>query len=345
MGQTVGHSWPTWSPDGKRLACFRIPQGGTPRVLVIEVDGIESAELVDLGTRLPIYLFWSPNGTQLAVLTQYLEDDGDKLGLTCLRPDQLGFERTIAEGTPLFFTWLGERIAAYVGSMSTHGSRLSVTDPGGHLPVEVLPAIPGNFCAPIAFRERLLYVGRHQGDTHIMHAGVGDSEPTLIEPARGLVGLVASPDGTLIARAMAPGGDGTSYRNLAIMDVATGELREVVDLPCLGFFWTPNSQALVVVSVDTNRNLMTWSTVSLDGDIDPISEMVPTRDFGFYLRFFEQYSQSHPIVSPDSTHLMVNGELLGEQGQGEGTGTWEVPLNGSKPKRIGDGVFAVYGPR
>ena len=77
MSQSVGHSWPTWSPDGKKIACFRIPQGGAPRVLVIDVNGIASSELVDLGARLPIYLFWSPKGEQIAVLSQCLNDDGD----------------------------------------------------------------------------------------------------------------------------------------------------------------------------------------------------------------------------------------------------------------------------
>lgn len=341
---TVEHSWPTWSPDGKRIACFRIPQGGAPRVLVLEVNGIESSELVDLGSRLPIYLFWSPNGQQLGVLSQSLSDDGDKLSLTCLRPDKLGFERQICEGTPLFFTWFGERIAAYVGGASTGATCLSVTDPGGRLPTDILPGVPSNFCAPVALGDQLLYVGIHKGGTHIMRAGIGDSTPKLIQPVDGLVGLVASPDHTMIACAVAPGGDGTAYRNLSIIDVASGNIREVIDLPCLGYFWTPNSKAIVIVSVDTHRNLMTWSTVNLNGDIDPISEMVPTRDFGFYLRFFEQYSQSHPIIGPSSTHILASGEVFGAHGQGEKVGTWEIPLDGSRPTQISDGVFGVYGP-
>ena len=119
----------------------------------------------------------------------------------------------------------------------------------------------------------------------------------------------------------------------------------MVDTPCLGFFWSPQSDYIVLVSVDTARNLMTWSVASLDGDVDPIAEMVPTRDFGFYLRFFEQYSQSHPIISPNASHILVSGELVNEPEQSNGdVGTWEIPIDGSSPRKISDGVFAVYGP-
>lgn len=343
--QRVGHSWPTWSPDGSQIACFRIPQGGAPRVLVMEVNGISSAEVVDLGARLPIYLYWSPNGTQIAVLSQCMDDEGDKLSLTTVRPSQLGQERPIAEGTPLFFTWSGERVAAYIGGSHAQSSRLSVADPNGHAATEILPGIPSNFCAPVAINETdLIYVAAHNGANQVLRATVGDGTPQAIQAVDGLVGLVASPDKSMVAMAVAPGGDGTAYRNLSVLDVASGTVQHIVDLPCLGFFWTPDSKSLVVVSVDTHRNLMTWSTVQLNGDIDPITEMVPTRDFGFYLRFFEQYSQSHPIISHDSTHLLVSGELFGEHGQGEKPGTWTVPLSGARPTRICDGVFAVYGP-
>ena len=215
----------------------------------------------------------------------------------------------------------------------------------GHAATEILPGVPGNFCAPIALQNGdLVYVAVHDGVTRLLRSRIGDNAPTAIQAVNGLVGLVSSPDQTMIAMAVAPGGDGTAYRNLSVLDVATGTVQHIVDLPCLGFFWTPDSRSLVVVSVDTHRNLMTWSVVHLNGDIDPISEMVPTRDFGFYLRFFEQYSQSHPIISADSQYLLVSGELFGERGQGQDPGTWKIPLSGARPTRICDGVFAVYGP-
>jgi len=341
----VGHSWPTWSPDGTQIACFRIPQGGAPRVLVMETNGISSSEVVDLGPRLPIYLYWSPNGSQIAVLSQSMDNEGDKLSLSTIRPSQLGQERPVAEGTPLFFTWSGERVAAYIGGSDAQSSRLSVSDPNGHSATEILPGIPGNFCAPVSINDTdLVYVAAYNGSTQVLRTTVGSSVPQAIHPVNGLVGLVSSPDKKRIAMAVAPGGDGTAYRNLSVLDVASGRVQHIVDLPCLGFFWTPDSTRLVVVSVDTHRNLMTWSVVHLNGDIDPITEMVPTRDFGFYLRFFEQYSQSHPIISHDSKHLLVSGELFGEHGQGQKAGTWKIPLNGARPTRICDGVFAVYGP-
>ena len=342
VSEVVAHSWPTWSPDGKSIACFRMPASGAPRVLVTQVNGIESTEFVDLGVQLPIYLYWSPTGNQLAILTQQLGQDGDKLGLLTLRADATGSTRSIAEGTPLFFTWFGERIAAFVGKDTHQASTLSVIDPTGRIPTQVLPGVPGNFCAPVALKNHILYVAHYNGASRILRAKCDEPTPQCIETVDGLVGLVASPDRSLVARAVAPGGDGTAYRNLALIDSASGEIRNIVDLPCLGFFWTPDNSALMTVSVDTSRNLMTWARVTLDGDIDPIAEMIPTRDYGFYLRFFEQYSQSHPIIDPTSQHFLACGEMLGELGSSNKASVWTVPLNGSKPTEVAEGVFAVY---
>lgn len=347
---SAAHSWPTWSPDGSRLACFAVSEDSGPggsgdaHVLILEVDGVQSLAVSELEGRLPIYLFWSPSGAELAILTQHLHPDGDRLQLTSARSDHAGSEVRLAEGTPLFFTWADRKIAAFIGDTDTGDARLAVMHAQGKGSTTLLPGRPGNFCAPVWTGDRLIYVLQHGPRATVVASGLDDAEPTVLETVNGLVALVRSPNGRRLARAVAPSGDGTPYRNLAVIDLDTNEVRPLYDGPCLAFFWLPDGSGIITARVDTERNLMRWHRVALDGTVDSICDMYPTRDFGFYLRFFEQYAQSHHIVDPESKNLLIAGGVHGQGDPHENIALWEVPIEGGTPRQLADAVFGVYGP-
>lgn len=338
------YSWPTWSPDGRRLACFRFGRddegAATAFVHVLDVDGVSAAELVNLDTRLPIYLQWSADGRYLGVLSQR----DDRLMLSVARPDSPGIDTKIADGSPLFFTWTAVgttmRLAAFVGTAT--GGHLGIYDPRKLAATVILPGLPGNFCTPIAADGKILYVAWLEGRTAVVMASAGAAEAEPIETVDGLVALVPGPGGKLIARAIAPGGDGTPYRQLAILDVETREVRPLLDRPMLAFLWMPDGKALLVAHVDTERNLLVWTRVPLEGPEVQLLEMFPSRDLGFYLRFFEQYSESHPIVSPDGRYLLLAGVIPGRDD--DRSRIWQVRTDDGRVDPISDGLFAVYGP-
>lgn len=333
-------SWPTWSPDGQHLACFRLPGEGieSASVFVHQVGGIGSTELTNLGGRLPIYLHWAPDSRRIAVLSQHK----DKLHLSTTALDDIGHDVTLAEGSPLFFTWTGHDVAAFVGDVAG-GSSLTVIDPTGSRPAVRLPGQPGNFCAPLWLDNKVVYVLQEQGHTLVVASHPDTQMTEHVEEVSGLVALIASPDGKTMARAVAPGGDGTPYRQIGLVDVATGEVREVVDMPCLAYFWSPVGDRLVVARVDTARNVLEWLWLGLDGRIEHLCDMYPTRDFGFYLRFFEQYSQSHPLVDPDGRHLLLAGTMV-QHPDRDTPRVWQVSLDTGAVEALAEGLFAVYGP-
>ncbi|MFK7930719.1 MAG: hypothetical protein AB8H79_21230 [Myxococcota bacterium] len=346
----AAHSWPTWSPDGTKIACFSISEDSGPggdgdaHVLILNVDGVESLAVSDLQGRLPIYLFWSPSGSNLAILTQHLSPDGDRLQLTTAKADQPDSEIRLAEGTPLFFTWAGSRVAAFIGEAETGDARLAVMHPQNKGPTTLLPGRPGNFCAPVWAGGKLVYVLQNGARATIVAAGLDDAEPEVIETVSGLVALVRSPDGRRLARAVAPSGDGTPYQDLAFIDLETRAVHVLLKEPCLAFFWLPDGSAIITARVDTERNLMRWHRVGLDGTIDSICDIYPTRDFGFYLRFFEQYAQSHHIIDPTSQSLLIAGGVHGQGDPHQNSALWEVPIGGGTPRELADAVFGVYGP-
>ena len=343
-GQAAGqYSWPTWSPDGRRIACFRLPgvDDRSSRVYVFDVGGVEAIEIADLGSRLPIYLFWSPDGARVAVLSQ----EGDRLRLSVLTTDRVAREHVLAEGTPLFFTWMGaDKLAAYVGSSeSDAASRLSVFHLDGRSR-SVLPRVPGNFCAPVWLGDRVLYVAHDAGHSAIVTVRHDEPDAVELEQVDGLVALVASADRRLVARAVAADGDGTPYRDLAVVDVVTGEVRRLMDDPLLAYVWSPAGDALLVARVDTDRNRLAWERVGLDGHRQHLVDMHPTRDLGFYLRFFEQYAQSHGLVDPTGQHLLLSGGIVGREDPQGTPRLWQVSVDGDGVEELGDGLLGVYGP-
>ncbi len=69
---------PTWSPDGEHIAWNAITRTGAA-LLVSRYDGRERKEM-DLPF-LPFYIYWSPNGQQLAYLSSWRVVDGPSMAL------------------------------------------------------------------------------------------------------------------------------------------------------------------------------------------------------------------------------------------------------------------------
>jgi hypothetical protein len=338
--QSAAFSWPTWSPDGQWLGVFRLPtESASAKVYTIQQGGVRSSEVGDLGDRIPIYLFWSPSGRRLATLCQA----GSDLELSCFDTQVLGRKAMLAGGTPLFFTWAGEELLAFVGT-NAGDTRLELFDPRTVGRSTILPGTPGNFCSPLWVADRAVYVVHLDGHAWLCSATATDSSVTPIEAVDGLVAMLPCPTGEWIARAIAPDGDGTPYQRLALVSVATGEVRPLCDAPCLAFMWCPTGRALILARVDTDRNLIVWSRVGIDGGAPAdFAALYPTRDLGFYLRFFEQYAQSHPLVSGDGRQILLAGGL-DSRSEPDRPRIWRVATDGSGAEEIGEGLFAVYAP-
>lgn len=339
------HAWPTWSPAGDRIACFATDEAGASQALILDVGGIGSVAVADLTERLPIYLFWSPAGDRIALLSQRTGSAPDRLHLAVAATTEPDSGRTLAEGSPLFFTWVDDRVAAFIGDPSTGSARIAVLPAASFGGTDVLGGQPGNFCAPVRIGQDLIYVQQRGPIATIVAARLdGSYDLRTIETLHGLVALVASPDGRRLARAVAPGGDGTPYRDLAIIDPEDGTISPVADEPCLAFVWSGQGDALLTAQVDTDRNLIAWTRIALSGRSEHLVDMYPTRDFGFYLRFFEQYCQSHPLVDPSGRTLLLAGGIEGHGDPHRTQGIWEFDLVDQRARRVADGVFAVHGP-
>ena len=65
------YSWPVWSPDGSRLACFRMlanENGQNGELYIFDVSTSQVLNVHKEPSLQPIYAYWAPDGKHLAVL-------------------------------------------------------------------------------------------------------------------------------------------------------------------------------------------------------------------------------------------------------------------------------------
>ena len=292
QGAHDGYSWPTWSPDGRRLAAFRIADDGN-RVWVTDVDGVAGAEVAAMGDRVPVYLQWSPEGDALLALSQ------DAQELVLQRADPMGErpDREILRGSPLFVTWLpGDRLAAFVQDEPEGLPRLLVLGPGNRR--RQLTGVPRDFCAPVPLPRGIAYVAQVRNQVALLVSSLDGSHVEELERVNGLVALGATPDATQLVRAISPDGSGTPYHDLALVDLATAAVAPITKRSCTAFFAIPNGGWLLAGREGVDRTV-TWFHIDRHGAEERLFAISPSRDMGFYLRFFEQYAPSHPIVDPE----------------------------------------------
>jgi hypothetical protein len=346
-------SWPTFSPDGQWIAAFSVRPGdnaaGPARVVSLALDGVQQVEWAELASEAPIYLQWHPGGEALTVLAQ----QGSELVLGMLRRDRLGAVRLLEQGVPLFFNWApgGRRLMIHVGSRGAPDGRLTIRDPLGPDEDVVLDRPPGSFCAPVFAGGRAVYAVRAaDGETEVVSGDLAGGATTSLGTWPGLVALLGAPAGLpLVAVSSAPGGEGTPYQGISVIDVVTGERRAVTQASCLAFFWSPNGAWLLLAVVQAADNCLSWRRVGIDGQ-DPraLGTFWPTRDLLFYLHFFDQYAQSHPIISPDGRTFAYSGYPAGGgvADLSEAPRIWlgDAEGEGTAPEDIAQGSFAVYPP-
>jgi hypothetical protein len=333
------HSWPTWSPAGDLVASFRLAQRGaqgmTCRVQIAEPDGREVWEVAELADRVPFYLQWSPDASSLAALTQ----SGDQLHLDLVDP--IG-ERPLDEvvaASPLFFHHAPDgRLVLHIGE--AEGPPRVIVVQGQER--RQIGGLPASFCAPFVAGDRVI-AAFAQGDGARLRAAPIDGEGPSREllEVHGLAAFLPSPDGRSLAYAVARDGMGETYLGVESVDLATGARHVITESSLMAFFWLPDGSGIIGAS-RTRAGTVRWARIDLHGRQTHLAEVFPTRDLRFYLRFFEQFALSHPLVDAESQALVVAGGLVGEPDPRGTPRLWWVPLDGSGAEVIGEGVFGSF---
>ena len=350
------YRWPTYSPDGRRLAFagYRTQSGALLSSAVLSADtGPASAnpsvvlESTDLA---PIYLYWSPVSRHLTALLQR----GSTLELHLL--DSTGQEapRRLLVGQPLYWSWApdAKTLAVHVGadpqSPDTWVGLLHVSDASAQ--EERFPDAPGGFRAPAwapGAADTLAYVALG-GGTSILSVRNTAGQVTRITSSPTDIAFSWSLPGDWLAFASASTDTPATYSGVEVARADGSQRHRLSSDPLVAFYWAPDGTRLALLGLDTAAQALAWSVVSVDGkQHQTLTSFVPSSDFAFQLPFFDQYAQSTRLWSADGQKL-VYGATGGSERRNGSALTEQVMLldttGQAAPAAIAQGSVAVWSP-
>lgn len=346
------YTWPTWAQDGSRIVCFGFrgtgPDMVETSVFSFAADGVESWELAGFSGKMPIYGNWSPRGDAFAALVQQGEQT---LSLEIIRFDGLGKTIPLLSGAPLFWSWSprGDRLAVHVGGSrrASAEARVIILDAMSGQTVQLVTDRPGEFRVPAwaPHDDLLAYVEQDaQGHDTLLLLDVATGEKGPVAEGEGGMAVVWSPDGNTLAFAHAARPGSSLFAPIRALDLVSGKIDTLLEVPVAGFFWSPQNEALLYVSLESERNYLRWHRLlRSSGETSELARFLPSREQMFVLLFFDQYTLSHPPLAPDGKTLAFAGYLISPSSAATAAQVYLLPLDRIEESRpIATGDFACW---
>ncbi len=327
---------PTWSARGRRLAFVRFDQqtdGSLDAAILTSDSGSRNPQVIwESGALAPVYLYWSPDSRWISVLSQRTAEDGMELGL--VDPAGKLSYKPLDTGLPLYWAWdPGNRfMLAHVGGGTTSGGRLTLLDVRGATEKRNFNVRPTRFQSPQVSPdgERMLYVDSESGSAQLVLRDIEGPGLDVLKTVSGSAFFSFSRDGRRVAimESSTPqlSADGT------LRVLVPGRLERSVELEeptVIAFFWAPNSRQiayLVPVSAEELQQLVVEPVFAADpeqiyvhlrvmdarsGDSWKVATFPITRGSLGALQFFDQYTRSGSIWSPDGNWLVFSAVARG----------------------------------
>lgn len=346
--------WPTYSPNGRRLAFagYHRNEASVDRAAIVLADpeSGHAAALYESGEAVPIYLYWAPDNRRITVLMQ--RDQALELMLLDTQAGRPPV--SLAAGQAAYWSWApdGRMLALHIGGdqrdESPAWTGLLEFEQSG-IQERRFSQPPGAFRAP-AWSPN----GQHLA---LAYAN-GDSTRLMIRSHTGQE-IELSRNGSTVAFSWAPGSDWLAfssaypgaaqvYQGVEIARPDGVERRRLGEEPLMAFWWSPDGQRLASIHADVEARSLVWGITALDGALTrTLGSCVPSDDFAFQMSFFDQFAQSAAIWSPDGRHIVYAAEGGQEHGNGSSVGPRIMLLgaDGSTPPvRLASGHAAVWSP-
>jgi dipeptidyl aminopeptidase/acylaminoacyl peptidase len=351
------YNWPTYSPDGTRLAYVATGQGEDGLVFSVYVYDFKTKNAIKVfenNNQRPIYLFWLADSHKLSFLL------AGPQGLSLMLADvrEAAPVRLVARGVPLYFDWNLSRHKLAVHTNSEKAPRteqiylMSLNDKGQSVD-KVLSLDAAAFKAPAWSRDgkRLAYVANSGGHaTLYISDGDGRNPKPMLSLPDGENSIVWAPDSRRIAYSTAPPGENLMYNGIGLLDTATGKTNKLVQEPVAAFCFSPDSRRLAYIAIPRGP-FFSWDVADVaSGKHRHLADFVTTGEEAIAYRYFDQLALSHSIWSPRSDALIFAGVLIHAEGEtmapmmSPPPSVWVVPIAKGPPRSVAEGKLAFWSP-
>lgn len=330
------YSSPTWSARGRRLAFVRFDQqtdGSLDATILASDSGSRNPQVVwESGALAPVYLYWSPDSRWISVLSRRTAEDGMELGL--VDPAGKLSYKPLDTGLPLYWAWDPDNrfMLAHVGGGTPSGGRLTLLDIRDGTRKRNFNVRPTRFQSPEVSPdgERMLYVDSESGSARLVLRDIAGPGLDVLKTVSGSAFFSFSRDGRRVAimESATPqlSADGT------LRVLVPGRLERSVELEepsVIAFFWAPDSRQiayLIPVSPAELRQLVVEPVFAVDpeqtyvhlrvmdarsGESWMVATFPITRGSLGALQFFDQYTRSGSLWSPDGNWLVFSAVARG----------------------------------
>ena len=353
------YAWPTWSPDGTKLAVSRIQVVNNQTEMSIQVidvlDGSVATVYTNDEERLvaegaPHYLYWSPDSRFLG----YLIASSQGLKLLVEDTEKPTVPVELETNAPLYFHWAPDGMSIVVHARD---AIMLMRRPFDTTMPELI-ARSGGFRVPALSPDgaKVAYImddAQEEGPGPVSElliglAGIPHNARSVLK-----VGSVSafmwSPDGSEMAVADKDQLSAFFFERLRVVSADGATVRTIAEEQVLAFFWSPAGDKIAWVSLEPESRYFEWVVASRTGDsVQRLLRFQPSEAVLVMLSFFDQYAYSHSLWSPDSTRLVAAGirepTAGGRNGQSPtGTRVFVLDVSGATPpKEIAAGSLAFW---
>ena len=357
-GLRVFYTWPTWSPDGNKLAASRVTAEAAGLSFALDVVDIASRKVttayesepgaVPVAQGVPHYIYWAPDSVHLTFIAS------TRTGLVLYMADLdagVGPVPLIDRGA-LYYTWgnSGKALLVHRGDELL----LASVEDGETGPLRSLGTMAGEFKAPGLSRDgsELAYVDQEDGGAALYVGDTGDrpGKPRPVLSVGDSSAFLWSPTRSEIAVADTVDSRPSAYGQLTLVSSDGDNRQRLVDEPLIAFFWSPDGEGILYVSYDPDRRTFAWRFVPRSGGKPAdLVEFLPSPELLTMITFFDQYAYSGRLWSPDSSQIVFSGTLGPPSPAGRNGGSPEADKvyvvdvgESPTPREIATSQFATW---